>query len=111
MSPKVQAVALLVVSIVFSVGPELPELVAGSGMVVPNWVKLLGAMLGAAGTIVFANMPALKQLAGGKTGQNAAGAPGLTLTGSPTGSATERTLTMRTVYALVFMLVWTLIFS
>ena len=82
MSPKVQAVALLVVLIVFSVGPELPELVAGSGMVVPNWVKLLGAMLGAAGTIVFANMPALKQLAG-KTGQNAAGAPGLTLTGSP----------------------------
>jgi hypothetical protein len=82
MSPKAQAVSLLVVSVIFGVGPELPELVAGSGMAVPNWVKLLGALFGAAGTIVFAQMPALKQLAGGD-GKNKAGAQGLTLTGSP----------------------------
>jgi hypothetical protein len=77
MSPKAQAILLLVVSVVFSVGPELPELVAGSGMAVPNWIKLVGAILGAAGTIVFAQMPALKQLASAKKPQ------GLTLTGKP----------------------------
>jgi len=77
MSPKAQAVALLVVSVILGVGPQLPELVAGSGMVVPNWVKLVGALFGAAGTIVFAQMPALKQLASAKRPQ------GLTLTGKP----------------------------
>jgi hypothetical protein len=76
MSPKAQAVALLVVSVVLGVGPELPELVAGSGMAVPNWVKLVGAIFGAVGTIVFAQMPALKQLASSQK-------PGLTLTGKP----------------------------
>ena len=34
MSPKATAVLVLMLTVVFAVGPHLPELVAGSGMIV-----------------------------------------------------------------------------
>jgi len=82
LSPKGQAYLLLALSILFGVGPQLDTFVADAGMHVPPWMKLVGALLGSIGTIVFAQLPALKHLAGAD-GTNSSGAPGLTLGGTP----------------------------
>ena len=82
MSPKATAVLVLMLTVVFAVGPHLPELVAGSGMIVAPWIKLLGALLAACGAIVMAQLPAIKVLARAD-GTASIGGQGVTLGGAP----------------------------
>ena len=83
MSPKAKAIAILALVVLFGVGPHLPDLMLSSGYaIVPPIVKLVSAVIAAAGSIVLANLPALKTLAGADN-RNSSGGPGLKLDSTP----------------------------
>lgn len=80
MSPKAQATGVLALTVLFTVGPHLPQLVGESGFVVSPWVKLIGALLGSVGAVVLSRLPAMRRLAGAD-GTDSKGSPGVTLGG------------------------------
>lgn len=83
MSPQTQSRLIMFVSILLAVGPHVPDLWLGSGMIVPNWLKFACALVGSIGTYVGFQLPSQKSLAAGDDGKNSSGGPGVTLRGTP----------------------------